>query len=273
MKVRSLISILLVLIFSNSFAQRKSWTDTTYFADGKTESVTYWKNNARTSIAYWLKGKDFKYQEFVFGEKDNEGVWVYYLPDGTKRSEYTTVDNIREGPASTFYDGKKYSDLNFHKGIQTGKSVIYYKSGKVKIESEYKKGKRDGLLIVFHENGKKQWTGAYVKGKMSGKRMCYDDQGKPMNGLFVSYQDNGKKEREVKCVNRRPDGELLIYDYNEKVILKGSFKRGSPEGSFYIYNKEGKLVSTDLYEKGEFIKEVIEPAVKTDEEEKEEKGN
>ena len=262
--MRSIIFVILFLFIGADFwAQKKSWTDTTYYASGKTESVTYWIDNVRKSIAYFPEYKNVKTHEYFFSYTGKEDSWVYYFDNGVKSSEYTTLDNVIEGPAYTYYNtGNKRSERNYHKNEVTGKEVVYYMSGKKKMEIEYKKGKRDGQIIEYYENGKKKWFGENRKNKISGKRMFYDETGKAFNGKFISYHENGKKEREVNCVNGKPDGELYLYDYKENVIAKITFVKGLAEGNYYVYNKYGKATSVELYEKGEFVKVLEEVKVK-----------
>ena len=58
------------------------------------------------------------------------------------------------------------------------KTMIYYKSGKPKLERNYKNGDLEGNLISYWENGTIHTRGKYRRNKRTGTWSTFDKKGK-----------------------------------------------------------------------------------------------
>jgi len=91
------------------------------------------------------------------------------------------------------------------------KETLYYSNHQKYMEGEYKNGKRNGKWTSWFENGKKWSEGNYKEGIDNGKHTV--------------YFDNGKK------------------------YFEGNYKDGKKTGTWSFWNKDGKLINKEDYNK------------------------
>lgn len=82
-------------------------------------------------------------------------------------AEVTYRDNIRDGPARSYYadSGEVQFDFAFRDGLRSGRLVAYYPSGQVMAKASYDQGVIDGACDTFDMAGKVETSGRYEKGR------------------------------------------------------------------------------------------------------------
>lgn len=83
------------------------------------------------------------------------GLVVEYFPKTEiKASEITYVENIKNGPARSFYrNGQVNKEGYYVDGLKHGVFVTFYENGKRKKSVEYKENKHDGWDSTFYKSG------------------------------------------------------------------------------------------------------------------------
>jgi hypothetical protein len=114
-------------------------------------------------------------------------------------------------------DGKYYVDEN--ENLFTGSCVSYYENGIVSFRASYNNGDLIGLIQWWYDNGQKMKEITYIN----------------MDGMSVA---NGNSFEWF------PDGQLMI---------KETFKYGLPDGQWFGYDSDGKLIKHGVYMNGELI--------------------
>ena len=118
---------------------------------------------------------------------------------------------IKEREPSSIYgyfiseDGSRVTLIerynNSEDGIQHGKTVFYFETGKKRIEQNYKEGKAHGKVFWYHQNGQIGWEETYNEGIPEGKWIYYSNDGSVgaekefKEGKEVSYFSKGEKIR------------------------------------------------------------------------------
>ncbi len=99
--------------------------------------------------------------------KKNEVVQNYGTGETSRR--YYEINGKKEGIMTDYYpDGSLMGERVFENDIQVGKTILYYKSGKIKEVQYYLDGKIHGGDTVFYEDGKPQFVLTFTKGIKDG---------------------------------------------------------------------------------------------------------
>ena len=92
-----------------------------------------------------------------------------YYPNG----ELKSIEVISNGFDSTFtsyYNGKKTSVVNFHKGKLTGTSSFFYSNGQKNFDQSYDSlGRSEGRFCLWYDNGQEKQAGKFEQGNMVGE--------------------------------------------------------------------------------------------------------
>ena len=164
------------------------------------------------------------------------------------------------------------------KGVLNGDSIKYYEEGNIKSIVPYKNNVVEGLIIRYYENGNIKEEVNYKNDKMNGEAKSYDENGK-LNGRTI-FKDDIKLEEEVHkeneiLKNTFKNGEVVKQDIcspngtlKERRILNGNemeyssfyengnieqkayFVNGKKEKEHLYYDKNGKLMKTEIYKNG-----------------------
>jgi antitoxin component YwqK of YwqJK toxin-antitoxin module len=118
----------------------------------------------------------------------------YNHPDGSLRRRYFMVNNQIEGEMTEYYPktGQIQVKRQFKKGIQTGRTLLFYPDGKLKEVQYYEDGKKQKGDTIFYSNGKPQFLVTFKNGKMDGYMRKWTEDGE----LFFEarYQQDSLKE-------------------------------------------------------------------------------
>ena len=102
-----------------------------------------------------------------------------FCADGTLLSKHGYKDGQRDGTWTSYNeDGKTPSlEQSYVDGKLNGKVIVYFKSGKPKIESTFKDNERDGKRTRVGRVGRELADADYVAGKKEGKLIRYAADG------------------------------------------------------------------------------------------------
>lgn len=121
-------------------------------------------------------------------------------------------------------------------GMRHGQSLLYYSSGKKKMEHYYDNGILHGPVTFYSEEGNILSIVWYVRGKKQGKSKRFYFSSKPYCVLrFYNDQPHGKQE--------------YFYE-NGKVKTLISYKHGVLEGKTELFNPKGEIEREYLFSKG-----------------------
>ena len=102
----------------------------------------------------------------------------YHIKNYFLVTNYTSVlDKIMKRISKYRSNGIRVVKFNIGKN-NYDKTMIYYKSGKPKMERNYKNGNLDGNLISYWENGIVHTRGQYKKNRRIGVWNTFDKKGK-----------------------------------------------------------------------------------------------
>ena|SRR5690554_454042 len=167
-----------------------------YFDDTKTGTVIATRDFSKGDGSCYVimyNQKSNKVSEGLLNKnKENEGVWKYYHQNSPQPMS-----------VETFKNGK----LN-------GKSVVYYKNGKIASETHYKDGIKDGL--------------------------------------YKKYSQDGIVLEEIPYKNNQFNGMVTYRDVKGQIIAQGMYEKGLKKGIWKFY-ENGKLIREVNSESKEFI--------------------
>ncbi len=99
--------------------------------------------------------------------------------DGSIKRRYTMVEGIIDGEMLDYYPatGAVQIKRRFEKGIQVGRTELFYPDGKLKEVQYYEAGKKQRGDTIFYPNGKPQFLITFKDGKMDGPMRRWDEDG------------------------------------------------------------------------------------------------
>jgi len=115
----------------------------------------------------------------------------------------------------------------------------YYKSGKLKEESNYKNGKLDCISKWYYEN-------RLLKGERNYK------QGK-LDGVTKWYYESGALGAEFNYKNGKLEGTAKLYWENGNIKAIHIYKNSKREGINKRYYNSGELLFIETYKNGKMI--------------------
>jgi antitoxin component YwqK of YwqJK toxin-antitoxin module len=84
-----------------------------------------------------------------------EGLNTDYYNNGKEKMKGVIKDGLREGLWQAWYEtGVLWSEADYVKGVNHGKSITYFENGKIRYEGTYNNGKKIGIWKYYDEEGK-----------------------------------------------------------------------------------------------------------------------
>lgn len=165
------------------------------FNNGKIRYIGQFKNGKEIGVFKFYSPINSKYPTAIktFEANTNLAKVSFYTVEGVLVSK-GLMDGKKRIGHWTYYqpDGKTLlSEENYKNGVLEGKSVTYYKSGKVAEVLSYKNDKLHGNSKRFAKNGVLLDDLNYVNGKLDGLAKYYDIHGK------LIYTGNYKDDMKV----------------------------------------------------------------------------
>ncbi len=166
---------------------------------------------------------------------------------------------IPQGKTIRFFRNGKISELSSYKlGSLDGKAIYFYETGDTSAIMEWKNGVLHGKIVAYYPKGKKMLAEYAHAGKPSGQSLYLDTNGLPFNGKFREFVPNEAwgNVRELTCVEGRPQGTLSIHD-EETCRLNSQYTMsdGYVQGRAYSYVKEESRPFVSFFENGKYVKE------------------
>ena len=217
------------------------------------------------------------------GRSLKQGLWVSFYQNAEKKSEITYKNGVKKGYAKIFFEnGNVAEEGTWHVDKWVGKYRSYYKNGKLNYSWNYNnKGTRSGYQRYYYENGNVKIEGEWEEGREKGIIKDYYENGsirsekKYSNGIIDSSEIKTYKIKEIvntEIHKKEPEkiekisddlkifkgtGHHVFYTAQKKVEKEGEFIKGNLiNGKHHIYDKNGELFKTIIYENGKVVKQV-----------------
>lgn len=202
-----------------------------YFSEGETD---YYEGNL-----------DENMQPIGFGKRYVEGS-VY---------EGNFLNGMLDGEATYKKPNGENFKGNYLKGAIHGKGKIEFGENNF-YEGEFKDGVFEGEGVLRQQNS--TYTGPFKNGKFHGYGELVQDDGTMLKGDFVDGNVTGKAELVSEVSSYKGDmkagfmeGEGELTDKNG-FVYKGEFLQGMKHGKGKFFSPKGELISSGIWEKGEF---------------------
>lgn len=175
-----------------------------------------------------------------FGAQAQREVVLYYdknwrlttKEDAIYMRRATEVKNRKfDGPfQDTWMDGQLEEEGNYSQGLRDGEFVKYHHNGKVKSKGKFRNGSYDGIWEHYHSNGVLRMRVRMEQG-FPYTQEVYDSLGEALlkkgTGKFID--------------------EYEFQDLDQKVILKGEFKKYKRNGLWTCVLADGKKIYEETY--------------------------
>jgi uncharacterized protein len=198
-----------------------------------------------------------KIAEGVINEAGNKnGKWKEYSQEGKLFAEGQYNDNRRIG-AWKYYnsEGKVEQTGSYNNGRPDGLWKWFYENGSVLREEEYFQGQRDGQFTEYSPAGEIIAQGVYSDGEKNGewttKAGDCTEKGKYLIGLkegeWRTTYENGKLMFKGDFVQGNPDGSQIYYYEDGTVKEEQYFKMGMRQKAWKKFNEEGAPILVITY--------------------------
>ncbi|MFN3997238.1 toxin-antitoxin system YwqK family antitoxin [Algoriphagus sp.] len=237
---------------------------TSYFEDGQIRDRTTFKNNKPNGLSEAL------------------------FPDGKPKTKINFLTGQYHGPYEEFNEnGQVVFRTNYAKGIIDGKEMQYFPDGKIKALREFRSGQLNGSYELNYPDGKPERRGIYKNGLPEGEMIEYFQDGSvrmkaiyqkgiPKMPIIYFYPNGSVKQRvtfnsqgdkileenyfqnekmisSVRFVNELEEGEVKIFREDGNLQEIRHYSKGRLNGIRELYDEFGKLVETEIWEKGNKI--------------------
>lgn len=154
------------------------------------------------------------------GGKEN-GLAIFYEPNGAKSSEVQMKEGKKEGRFRTFYyGGNVQSEATYQNDSLTGTYYVYDKDGALMEETNFKHGKKNGQYRAWHARDLIQTIGAFKDDLWHGTWEFYDGRGflvgegsfEEGTGTIVNYNSQGLKHKVTQYVRNQKDGDEIYFN-------------------------------------------------------------
>ena len=212
-----------------------------------------------------------------------EGEWFFYRENGNLERTITYVNNVKSGLEEVYNsEGILTAGYLYEQGKKNGSAVFYYSDGSVSKELIFLDGKENGKGVEYGTDGRiitfVSYNNGYLrsqekvnrfssKGEKIAKWLEYwtgssklKEEGNysngKRNGLFKIYNRKGQLARietykngilQEESADQILDVQKKI-DKDGKIKSIGSFSNGKKQGIFREYGKQGKILSSIVYE-------------------------
>ncbi|WP_165452466.1 stalk domain-containing protein [Paenibacillus thalictri] len=235
--------------------------------DGNTFVPLRFVSEASGKEVKWVQSTAAIYLKSPAGSKPNVGLsgggakpvlgsekGEYVFPDGSKYTGQMKNDlpegrgKIVSAAGKPLFDGTMVSGLTWD-----GRQKSYYDNGQMEYDIAIKDGVFNGSGKQYSTAGKLVYDGTFVDGERE-KGTLYYDNGDKYVGPFAGDQPSGTG----KIVYKNGDvfeGEFIdgnregqgVYTTTKGEKLMGPYKNNLMDGTMYLYDKKGNLLSVSEY--------------------------
>lgn len=231
--MKKLLFVILSLCSITLFAQVDTSNINRKDASGRKQGV--WKKVEHGKLAY----------EGQFRNDVPYGVFKYYRPNGTLKSESEFVEGVHKVKTVMYHEnGQKASEGLFVDQLKDGQWLYYSNHGTLITEENYLRGVRSGDWKTYSAQ-----TGVLLEERhfLNGK----------LDGVHKTYYEDGNVSLEERYVDGLQNGRCTAYYPSQKISSTGELLKGHRIGDWDYYDSNGKIRSTVHYEDGKESKNYI----------------
>jgi antitoxin component YwqK of YwqJK toxin-antitoxin module len=177
-----------------------------------------------------------------YHEGKRSGIFLELSNSGTLRKQIQYKDGAYHGTYRQFNSaGRPEQETGYRNGQLSGPKKIYYANGKLLEEGTFENNLRQGNASWYYENGKTSVQYLYKDGELDGVQRTFSNDG------FLSTETVYKKNA--------MDGDYREFFEDGKTLkLKGQYNQDKKTGTWFEYNKEGKVTKTERYKEDVLVK-------------------
>jgi antitoxin component YwqK of YwqJK toxin-antitoxin module len=255
---------------------RQMEVKTVYHPNGKRAiTATYYKgvqdgvrrefNEDGTVIkGYVFANGILKYEGITDEDGKRQGLWKEFYTAGELKSEGNYIDSKQEGTWKFYFENQKIEVKGSYKnGKKVGRWYWYYPNGELLQEENWSNGKLEGEFLEYNENGDILVKGEYLEGTEEGEwfyiqgnaieKGVYNDGMR--TGLWTTkWRENGIPISEIEYDQNFFHGKHNLYNSLGKIRESGKYSGGERVGIWYLYDENGELILTTVYEEGREVR-------------------
>lgn len=219
-----------------------------YNEDGSVKSVGAYKDGKKHGTFREFDAKGNIVGAFIYDNETKsgeglldtlgrkQGLWKWFYPDGSVRSQGTYKDGKKDGEWTYFFTtGKAEQKGTYKDDVYIGNWKWFFADGRVHREEQYRKGREEGHFVEYDSLGNVLTEGDYIDGLKTGKWILHVNDHFE-EGEFLDGERNGK----------------WIWKYeNDQLAFEGEFQNGVPVGKHKYWWHNGQLKMKGEYEAGE----------------------
>ncbi len=167
------------------------------------------------------------------------GTFIYFYPAGMLKAKMTYSDDGRTAYLKSFQlDGKIMAEGKFI-NRKKDSTWLYFSDvdGKLVLEENYNIGVKQGPVIIY-----------YPKTGKPSELTDYKDGLK--NGRWIKYFPDGKISSSGVYVNDTLQGSFSVYDINGKLLIQGQYEKSLQEGLWITYDSLGNIQKKQYFHGG-----------------------
>ncbi len=148
------------------------------------------------------------------------------------------IKNAPEKNKSSYPDSILTNSGEINQKLLNGLWRGYYESGNLMSAVNYKEGIVEGTAIFYYDK-----ESPLIKAEMT-----YTAD--KLEGVYREFYKNGARKAVLNYEEGKPNGDAEFY-YNSGVIkIKGLYKKGMKNGKWKYYDKNGNLLSSEKWKRG-----------------------
>jgi len=205
-----------------------------------------------------------RYEGITDEDGKRQGLWKEYYSTGELKSQGHYINSNQEGEWKFYFENQRVEvEGSYKNGKKEGAWFWYYPNGDLLQEENWSQGKLDGEFMEYNENGEITVRGEYLEGTEEGE--WFYIQGKAIEkgtyydgmrtGIWTTkWRENGILISEIEYDHNLFHGKHVLYYYNGKIRETGKYSGGERVGSWQLYDEEGELLLTTVYDEGREIR-------------------
>ncbi|MBI9034886.1 MAG: toxin-antitoxin system YwqK family antitoxin [Bacteroidales bacterium] len=185
-----------------------------------------------------------------------------YFDNGKLKSEIKYKGDLLHGTSIWYYEsGKKQLEFNYQNGNMEGPSRRWFLNGQLESEEFYVRNQKQGPETHFLENGIRVSKAHFFENQLHGPYFEWFDngvvriEGSYNHGLFDStwnyYNFRGILIGNAKFENG--NGTHQVWSLDGKLLRETLYQNNLKHGPEMVFDKNGSVVKTYIYEHGELI--------------------
>ena len=249
---------------------------TVYHSNGKPAiTATYYKGvpegirrefdeSGKVIKGYVFANGILRYEGVTDEDGKRQGFWKEYYPTSELKSQGYYTNSNQEGEWKFYFEDQRIEvEGRYKNGKKEGAWYWYYPNGALLQEENWSEGKLDGAFVEYNENGEITAKGEYLEGTEEGewfyiqghaieKGIYYDGM---RTGLWTTkWLENKNLISEIEYDQNLFHGKHTIYYANGKIRESGKYSGGERVGVWQLFDEEGELILTTVYEEGREVR-------------------